>query len=364
VNEARAREIAKLCPSPAFVVDLGTLRENVAVLEHVQKESGAKILFALKAFSMWSVFHVFNKVLKGVCASSPWEARLGREAFGGEVHGFAAAFSEEDVKTLLPLCDHLVFNSFNQLERFRPLWERETGRLSVGLRVNPGHSEGHTPLYDPCAPRSRLGILRADFDGRSLDGVEGLHFHALCEQLFEPLERMTAAFEARFAEFFPQMKWLNLGGGHHITREGYDVAALIALVKRLRETYGVEVYLEPGEAGVLGSGVLVGEVLDVVTNEVDIAILNVSGTCHMPDVLEMPYRPPVLGGFDPGEKAHTYRLAGPSCLAGDVIGDWSFDEPLKPGDRLPRPGPLHHGEDHHLQRHPPPEPLHLRARDR
>ncbi|HEX8960712.1 MAG TPA: carboxynorspermidine decarboxylase [Geobacteraceae bacterium] len=325
-------KILQLAPSPAYVVDLGRLRHNLAILDDVQQRSGAKILMALKAFAMWSVFPLLRETLVGVCASSPWEARLGREEFGGEVHSFAAAFKEEDVRELLAVSNHLVFNSFAQLERFRPLWEKSG--VSIGLRVNPEHSEGHTAIYDPCAPNSRLGIPLRHFEGRSLDGVEGLHFHTLCEQLYEPLERTAKVFEERFGAFLPQMKWLNLGGGHHITREGYDVDALVELVRYFREKYNVTVYLEPGEAIALGTGVLVGEVLDVVENGMETAILDVSATCHMPDVLEMPYRPGITGGFDPGVKAHTYRLGGASCLAGDVIGDWSFERPLKPGDRL------------------------------
>ncbi|MDD2319599.1 MAG: carboxynorspermidine decarboxylase [Geobacteraceae bacterium] len=327
-------KILQLAPSPAYVVDLGRLRHNLAILDSVQKRSGAKILMALKAFSMWSVFPLIRETLHGVCASSPWEARLGREEFGREVHSFAAAFKESDVEELLGISNHLVFNSFAQLERFRPLWEKELGRVSIGLRVNPEHSEGHTAIYDPCAPKSRLGIRRAEFEGRSLDGVEGLHFHTLCEQLFEPLARTARVFEEKFGEFLPRMKWLNLGGGHHITREGYDLDALVELIRYFREKYEVEVYLEPGEAIAIGTGILVSEVLDVVRNEMDIAILDVSATCHMPDILEMPYRPGILGGFDAGEQNHTYRLAGPSCLAGDVIGDWSFEQPLVPGTRL------------------------------
>jgi carboxyaminopropylagmatine decarboxylase len=327
-------KILELAPSPAYVVDLGRMRHNLAILDGVQQRSGAKILMALKAFSMWSVFPLIRETLQGVCASSPWEARLGREEFGGEVHSFSAAFRESDVVELLEISDHLVFNSFNQLERFRPLWERYAGKVSIGLRVNPEHSEGHTAIYDPCAPKSRLGIPRREFEGKSLAGVEGLHFHTLCEQLFEPLERTAAAFEEKFGQFLPRMKWLNLGGGHHITREGYDIDALVELVKYFRGKYGVEVYLEPGEAIAIGTGVLVGEVLDVVNNGMEIAILDVSATCHMPDILEMPYRPGITGGYDPGEKPYTCRLAGPSCLAGDVIGDWSFEQPLKPGDRL------------------------------
>ncbi|CAH2030846.1 carboxynorspermidine decarboxylase [Trichlorobacter ammonificans] len=324
--------IVKKAPSPAYVVDLGRLRHNLAILDRVQQQSGAKILMALKAFAMWSTFPLIRKTLQGVCASSPWEARLGREQFGGEVHSFAAAFKESDVTELLAISDHLVFNSFAQLERFRPQWEQSG--VSIGLRVNPEHSEGHTAIYDPCAPCSRLGIPAAQFEGRSLAGVEGLHFHTLCEQLFEPLERTARAFEDRFGRYLAGMKWLNLGGGHHITRDGYDIDGLVELVKYFKGKYGVEVYLEPGEAVVIGTGLLVSEVLDVVHNGMDIAILDVSATCHMPDVLEMPYRPAITGGFDAGAKPHTYRLGGPSCLAGDIIGDWSFEQPLSAGDRL------------------------------
>ena len=334
MTRLHVEEMTRLAPSPAFVVDLGRLRHNLAILDDVQKRSGAKILLALKAFSMWSVFPLISRTLQGVCASSPWEARLGREKFGGEVHSFSAAFKESDVAQLLTTSNHLVFNSFNQLERFRPLWEQQAGRLSVGLRVNPENSEGHTALYDPSAPKSRLGVPRSQFEGKSLQGVEGLHFHTLCEQLYEPLERTARAFEEKFGEFLPQMKWLNLGGGHHITREGYDVDALVELVRYFRRKYDVEVYLEPGEAIAIGTGILVSEVLDVVHNEVDIAIMDVSATCHMPDILEMPYRPEINGGFDAGEKPYDYRLGGASCLAGDVIGDWSFERPLAVGERL------------------------------
>jgi len=334
VTRLHVKEMTRLSPSPAFVVDLGRLRHNLAILDEVQKRSGAKILMALKAFSMWSVFPIVAKTLHGVCASSPWEARLGREEFGREVHSFSAAFKESDVAELLQSSNHLVFNSFGQLERFRPLWEGAAGRVSVGLRVNPEQREGHTEIYDPSAPKSRLGIRRPDFEGQSLAGVEGLHFHTLCEQLFEPLARTAAAFEEKFGEFLPGMKWLNLGGGHHITRAGYDIDALVELIRHFRQKYGVEVYLEPGEAIAIGTGILVSEVLDLTHNEMDLAILDVSATCHMPDILEMPYRPEIEGGYDPGAQPHTYRLGGPSCLAGDVIGDWSFAEPLAVGNRL------------------------------
>lgn len=334
MNGINIEKILELAPSPAYVVDLGRLRHNLAILNDVQQRSGAKILLAMKAFSMWSVFPLISRTLHGVCASSPWEARLGHEEFGREVHSFAAAFKESDVVELLEISNHLVFNSFNQLERFRPLWEKEKGRVSIGLRVNPEHSEGHTEIYDPCAPKSRLGIPQKEFENRTLDGVEGLHFHTLCEQLFEPLKRTAEVFEAKFGRYLHDMKWINFGGGHHITREGYDTDGLVDLVRYFRDKYDVEVYLEPGEAIAIGTGLLVGEVLDMVNNGMDIAILDVSATCHMPDILEMPYRPEILGGYEAGEKQHTYRLGGPSCLAGDIIGDWSFEQPLKVSDRL------------------------------
>jgi len=327
-------KILNLAPSPAYVVDLGRLRHNLAILDAVQKRSGAKILLALKAFAMWNTFPLIRQTLHGVCASSPWEARLGREEFGGEVHSFSAAFKQSDVAELLAISDHLVFNSFNQFEQFRPFWEKEQGRVSIGLRVNPEHSEGEIEIYDPCAKNSRLGIRRSEFDGKSLAGVEGLHFHTLCEQLFEPLARTAKVFEEKFGAFLPAMKWINFGGGHHITRAGYDIDGLVDLITYFREKYQVEVYLEPGEAVVIGTALLVGEVLDIVENQVDNAILDLSATCHMPDILEMPYRPQIMGGYDPGVKPHTYRLGGPSCLAGDVIGDWSFERPLQVGDRL------------------------------
>jgi carboxynorspermidine decarboxylase len=330
-GEHRSRILSR-GPTPAYVLDLGRLRANLAVLGELQEVSGAKILLALKAFAMWSAFPPIRETLAGVCASSPWEARLGREEFGGEVHGFAAALSEGDLGAMLAACDHLSLNSFAQLERFRPRWQGSG--VSVGLRVNPEHREGHTALYDPCAPGSRLGIRRAEFSGRSLEGVEGLHFHTLCEHLFPPLERTAAAFEEKFGAFLPGMRWLNLGGGHHLTREGYDRDGLAALVQHFTDTYGVQVYLEPGEAVVLDAGLLVTTVLDVVDRDGPIAILDTSAACHMPDVLEMPYRPPLFGAGEPGEKPHAVRLAGPSCLAGDVIGEWSFDTPLRPGDRL------------------------------
>lgn len=337
-------------PTPAFVVDAAALARNLAVLADVKARTGCRILLAQKAFSMFSVYPLISRTLDGTCASSVHEARLGREAFAGEVHAFAAAFNDAEMRALADLVDHITLNSFDQWRRFRPLVATAPRAIQCGLRVNPQHSEGHTPLYDPCAPRSRLGIRRDAFGDQSLDELSGLHFHNLCEQNADALARTLAAFEARFGDLLPRFRWVNLGGGHHITRPDYDVAHLCRLVSDFKARHGVQVYLEPGEAVALNAGVLVATVLDVVWNEMPIAILDTSCTCHMPDVLEMPYRPRVYRGeawdgsaatpatadrgAEPGAKPHTVRLAGPSCLAGDIIGDYAFDVPLRPGDRL------------------------------
>ena len=326
--------ILRQSPSPAYVVHLGELENNLRILQDIQQRSGATVLLALKGFAMFGVFPLVRKYLKGTCASGPHEARLGAEEFGGQVHTFAAAFKEEDLLESLHYSHHIVFNSFAQWKRYRSLIEASGKHVSVGLRVNPEVSTGSVPLYDPCAPGSRLGILRREFEGESLDGIEGLHFHTLCEQNSDALEETLEGFEQRFGEFIPRMKWINFGGGHHITRADYDRDRLVRLVTAFRQKYGVQVFLEPGEAIALNTGLLVAEVVDVLERDKPVAILDTSVTAHMPDVLEMPYRPGIIGGGNPGEKAHTYSLGGMTCLAGDVIGDWSFDQPLKPGDRL------------------------------
>jgi len=319
--------------TPCFVVDLGRLRANLRILAEVIQRSGARILLAQKAFSMFSVYPLLRQTLHGVCASSPHEARLGREEFGREVHAFAAAYSDRDVAELLTLADHIVFNSFAQWRRYRD--QCAAAGICCGLRVNPEHSEAVAEIYSPCAPRSRLGIRRAAFVGQSLDGVSGLHFHSLCQQGAEALERTLVAFEKRFAEFLPGMSWVNFGGGHHITRPGYNVDLLCRLINDFRQRHGIDtIYLEPGEAVALNAGSLIATVLDIVDNDGPIAILDASAAAHTPDVLEMPYRPEVVGAGQPGEKPFTYRLAGHSCLAGDIIGDYSFDRPLQTGDHI------------------------------
>lgn len=319
-------------PSPAFVVDLGLLRQNLEVLQRVQVESGAKILLALKGFAMWSVFPVIREYLVGVTSSSVYEARLGREEMGGEVHAYAPAYTADDIEELSSLADHVVFNSVVQ-------WQRYGARLKAagvecGLRLNPEHREVEVALYDPCAPGSRLGIKRSDLENVALDGLDGLHFHTLCQKNSDALERTLQAFTDRFGDLIAGRKWVNFGGGHHISRPDYDVERLIRLISEFQTRHGVQVYLEPGEAIALNTGFLVAEVLDFVSGPVPIAILDTSATAHMPDVLEMPYRPEILGAGEPRERAFTYRLGGLTCLAGDVIGDYSFDKPLQVGDRL------------------------------
>jgi carboxynorspermidine decarboxylase len=324
-------------PSPCFVVDEAALEQNLRLLARVQQESGAKVLLALKAFSMFSLAPLVSRYLSGTCASGLHEAQLGREEFGGEVHTFSAAFTREDLLQILAISDHVVFNSCDQLDRFEPEIRAALAArpgLEIGLRLNPEHSEGAVPLYDPCAPCSRLGVVHSELRDSSLEHVSGLHFHTLCEQDFPPLERTVRAFEARFGDLIPRMKWINFGGGHHITRPGYQIDALIALLRDFQSRWGVQVYLEPGEAIAYHCGVMVAEVLDITHNGMAQAILDTSATCHMPDVIEMPYRPVITGAGDPGEFVHTYRLGGQTCLAGDVIGDWSFPEPLRVGSRI------------------------------
>lgn len=324
-------------PSPCFVVDEVAIRRNLEILNRVQCESGAKVLLALKAFSMFSLAPTISQYLSGICASGLHEAKLGREEFDGEVHTFSAAFTEQDLPEILQLSDHVVFNSFNQWQRFQPLLKEtqaQRPQLQFGLRVNPLHSEGATPIYDPCAPGSRLGIPKSAFAGQSLEGISGLHFHTLCEQGFGPLSRTLDAVEEQFSEYFPQLQWINFGGGHHITADGYQVDELIARIKAFQNKHQLQVYLEPGEAIAIHTGVLVSEVLDVLEYQQSLAILDTSATCHMPDTLEMPYRAGIFGSGEQNEKPYSYRVGGQTCLAGDVMGDYSFDTPLQVGQRL------------------------------
>ena len=322
-------------PSPCFVVDQEALERNIALLDQVQQAAGVKILLALKGFAMFSTFPVLNQVLAGTCASSVDEARLGREEFGGEVHTFSPAYTQETLAQILALSNHVTFNSISQWRHFRPLCEQFAHNVQFGLRLNPQHSEVETPLYDPCAPGSRLGIRKQSLAGFDMDGISGLHFHTLCENDSFALERTIVAIDTTFGEEIASVDWINLGGGHHITRPGYDVEHLCRILTAFKERHGIaELYLEPGEAVALNAGIFVATVLDIIDNEPDIAILDCSVSTHLPDVLEMPYRPVIVGAGMPGEKRHLYRLGGNSCLAGDVAGDYSFDQPLNVGDKL------------------------------
>ncbi len=320
-------------PTPFYLVDLALLRRNLELLSHVSQAAGCRVLLALKSFAMWSLFPMMRSRLDGACASSINEARLAAE-FGGEIHIFSPAYRGEEIDDLLALVDHMVFNTPSQWRRFRD--RVKAAGVSPGLRINPGYSEVKTSIYNPCRPGSRLGTRPVDLGKDDLDGIEGLHFHALCGQDSFTLERVLARFEEGVSGIIPRMRWVNFGGGHHITRDDYDIGHLIGLIRDFRHRYpGVEVYLEPGEAVALNSGFLVATVLEVMESEGGrIAILDTSATTHMPDVLEMPYRPEIIGAGRPGEKGHVYQLAGPSCLAGDIIGDYSFDSPLVPGRRL------------------------------
>jgi carboxynorspermidine decarboxylase len=332
-----ARFDARRVPSPCFVVDEKAVERNLKVLQRVQQESGAKVLLALKAFSMFNLAPLIMRYLSGTCASGLWEAKLGREQYGKEVHVYSAAYTAGQLNEILQIADHVVFNTLSQWQRFQPAIQaarKLRPHLDFGLRINPLHSEGAVALYDPCAPGSRLGTPIAQLQGQDLTGISGLHFHTLCEQNFGPLSRTLDAVEAQCPELLRQMRWVNFGGGHHISHPDYDVEGLIARVKEFSKRYGVQVYLEPGEAIAIHSGVLVSEVLDTLHNAMPIAVLDTSATCHMPDTLEMPYRAHIFGSGEAGELAHSYRLGGLSCLAGDVMGDYSFDQPLQIGQRL------------------------------
>ncbi len=319
--------------TPYFLIDEERLSRNLEILRQVQEQAGCKILLAQKAFSMFFAYPLIREFLAGTTASGLYEARLGREEFGGETHVFSPAYRDDEFEELLRYADDLVFNTPAQVKKFGHR-AKQAGK-SIGLRVNPECStqEGHA-IYDPCAYGSRLGTTLANFDPEIVPLLDGLHFHTLCEQDADDLEKTVTAFEKKFGSYLPGLRWLNLGGGHHITKEGYQRERLIRLIRRLKKTYGLEIYLEPGEAVVYYAGDLVCSVLETMQNGIDIAILDTSAACHMPDVLEMPYRPPLRDSGMPGEKPYTYRLGGPTCLAGDVIGDYSFDRPLRPNDML------------------------------
>ncbi len=320
-------------PTPAYVIDEAKLVNNLEILKSVQERTGCKVLLAQKAFSMYATYPLISQYLAGTTASGLYEAKLGREEFGGEVHVFAPAFKDADLEEILEIADHIVFNSERQLRKHVDKC-RAVG-VSVGLRINPECStQGDHALYDPCAAGSRFGVRIDQFSEDLVDLVDGLHFHTLCEQNSDDLKTTLDAIEAKFGPYLHRIKWLNMGGGHHVTREDYDLDLLISSIQHMQETYGLEVYIEPGEAIALNAGYLVTEVLDIFENGIETLVLDASATCHMPDVLEMPYRPPLRHGFEAGEKAYTYRLSSNTCLTGDIIGDYSFEKPVEIGDKL------------------------------
>lgn len=324
--------------TPAFIVEEELLIRNLKILDYIRKETGCHILLAQKCFSMYKTYPLIGRYLDGTTASGLHEAKLGHDYMGKENHVYAAAYRDDEMDEILSICDHIVFNSFSQWNRFKQ--KAIASKKECGLRINPECStqEGHA-IYDPCAPFSRMGITREQFLEEELEGISGLHFHTLCEQNSDDLLTTLQAVEEKFKTILPKMKWLNFGGGHHITREDYDIDTLISCVKHMQETYGLTIYLEPGEAVALNAGFLVSTVLDVIENGKKIAILDTSAACHMPDVLEMPYTPSVIGAKIAKEVSsygseNQYRLAGPTCLAGDVIGDYIFNQPLNVGDRV------------------------------
>lgn len=320
-------------PTPCYVVDEGLLIKNLEILNGVMQRTGCKIVLAQKAFSMSTLYPLIGKYLSGATASGLYEARLGYEEMGKENHVFSPAYGESEMDQLVTICDHIIFNSFSQVEKFKD--KVLAAGKKAGLRINPECStqEGHA-IYDPCSPGSRFGVTLEHFRPDQLDGISGLHFHTLCQQSSDDLETTLNAVEEKFGPWLSQMEWINFGGGHHITREDYDIPRLEKCIKRMQEKYGLEVYLEPGEAVALNAGYMITTVMDTTQNGIDIAILDTSASCHMPDVLEMPYRPPLFGSGEVGEKPYLYRLGGKTCLTGDIIGDYSFDQPLKSGDRL------------------------------
>ncbi|CAN2045026.1 Carboxynorspermidine/carboxyspermidine decarboxylase [Candidatus Magnetomoraceae bacterium gMMP-1] len=321
--------------TPCYICDKAAFERNLKILDSVQKRTGCKIILALKGFAMFSLFPLISEYLHGTAASSLDEARLGFEDFGKEVHLCAPAYKDLEFDKLMYYSDHIVFNSFSQWNHFKTkIFESKDKKILCGIRINPEHSEVEVPIYDPCGAFSRLGVTRENFKEESLDGITGLHFHNLCELNSNSLRRTLGVVEENFGNIIKNMHWVNFGGGHHISREDYDVHELCELIIEFKKKYSVDIYLEPGEAIALNAGVLVASVLDIIHNKMDIAILDTSAATHMPDVIEMPYRPNVAGAGQAGEYPYTYRLGGLTCLAGDIIGDYSFPEPLKIGSKL------------------------------
>jgi len=321
-------------PSPCWILDEEKLKKNLHIIDSIRTKSGAKILLALKGYALWKSFDICKPYLNGCCASGLHEAKLAHETFSKEVHTYAPAFKEEEIEEIASISHHIVFNSPSQLRKFGNRVKKINPNISIGLRVNPEYSQSPKEIYNPCAIHSRLGTTLKNIDEDALSSCDGLHFHALCEQSADALEEVLKHFEANFAKYIPKMKWINFGGGHHITRKGYDIDKLVQLITNFKTKYDVEIYLEPGEAIGWETGSLITTVLDIVHNGIDIAILDSSAEAHMPDTIIMPYRSEVFGAGTKDEKKHNYRLTGNTCLAGDIMGDYSFDKPLKVGDKV------------------------------
>ncbi|HHT56302.1 carboxynorspermidine decarboxylase [Herbinix luporum] len=327
-------DISKL-PTPIYIVDERLLEKNLKILKSVMDSTNCKILLAQKAFSMFYLYPLIGNYLKGTAASSLFEARLGFEKMKGrEVHIYSPAYKEEEFDEILRICDYIIFNSFTQWNKYKDKVKAARKKTQCGLRINPEYSEIGTDIYNPCYTGSRLGITLDNFREDDLQGIDGLHFHTMCEQNSDVLKRTLEVVDRKFGKYIEKMKWVNFGGGHHITKPDYDINTLTDCIMYIKNKYGVEVYLEPGEAIALNAGYLAARVLDIVKNNMDIAILDTSAACHMPDVIEMPYKPKIIGAGEPGDYPYTYRLGGLTCLAGDVIGDYSFKEPLQVGDIL------------------------------
>lgn len=327
-------DISKL-PTPVYIVDERLIEKNLKILKDVMDRTGCRILLAQKAFSMYSLYPMIGRYLSGTAASSLFEARLGFEEMKGkEVHIYAPAYREDEFDEIIRICDHIIFNSFSQWNKYKDRIKALNNKIECGLRINPEYSEIETEIYNPCAAGSRLGITSDNFSEEALEGIDGLHFHTMCEQNSDVLKRTIDVVDSKFGKYIKKTKWINFGGGHHITRPDYDIDTLIECIMYIKNKYDVEVYLEPGEAIALNAGYLAARVLDFVKNGIDIAILDTSAACHMPDVIEMPYKPKIIGAGEPGTFPYTYRLGGMTCLAGDIIGDYSFKEPLKEGDIL------------------------------
>ncbi|NLM47799.1 MAG: carboxynorspermidine decarboxylase [Epulopiscium sp.] len=322
-------------PTPIYIVDERLIEKNLKILKEVIDRTGCKILLAQKAFSMFYLYPLIGQYLTGTTASSLFEAKLGYEEMKGrEVHIYAPAYREDEFDEIIKICDHIIFNSFSQWNKYKDKIKASGKKIECGLRINPEYSEIETEIYNPCAAGSRLGITLEQFKEQDLEGIDGLHFHTMCEQNSDVLKRTIEVVDKKFGDYIRKMKWINFGGGHHITRTDYDIDTLIECIMYFKNKYNVEVYLEPGEAIALNAGYLAARVLDFVKNKMDIAILDTSAACHMPDVIEMPYRPKIIGAGEPGEYPYNYRFGGLTCLAGDIIGDYSFKEPLKEGDIL------------------------------